>query len=223
MTFFTTYGQTKMLETGGEGGLNVSFLRGTIYKPSDGTRIGNLSGLFVQYNFKKTFSLKTGSYFESKGTSIHAQTSLVYPNGQPFISQIFFKFDYLNLPILLKATFGKSRCFFVNTGPYLGILLKATQLSNTLTTNLKIDMTNSFKKIDAGLSFGCGFTKSIKQHVAVSLELRDNLGLSNIINSTNGHFVKTNSVNLLFGISYKFGERVVIPSHETYFKRGDAY
>jgi len=73
---------------------------------------------------------------------------------------------------------------------------------------LEKDNTDNFERLDFGIATGLGVNFPIRNNIFMSLEVRNNLGLSNISSLPVGNDgkIKTNSTNLLIGIAYKFGE-----------------
>jgi hypothetical protein len=207
----TIYGQTNRFDIGVEGGPSLISLRGNeiidqYHKPT----IGFSAGLFFQFNFKKIVSLRTNIAFERKGSVATMQTT--DNNGNP-LGEVttHTNFDYLTLPVLVRATFGKKVQFFVNAGPYFGYLIKQTFVregDNDPTTTTD----NSFrdKRFDTGISTGLGLSIPFKTNFAFSFEARNNLGLYNVSGTTvvNNGTIKTNSTNILLGFVYKLGHRI---------------
>jgi hypothetical protein len=206
-----TYGQTNKFDIGVEGSPSLIFLRGNDFidnnhKPT----IGFSGGLFFQFNFKKVVSLRTNIAFERKGSVLTSQTTDMYGNPLGEITTNT-NFDYLTLPILVRATFGKKVQYFVNAGPYFGYLIKQTFVSkgdNIPTTTS--DNTSLDKRFDTGISIGLGLSVPIKSKFAFSFELRNNLGLYNVsaVPVGNNGTVKTNSTNFLLGFTCKLGQRI---------------
>ena len=56
---------------------------------------------------------------------------------------------------------------------------------------------------------GIGLAYNTKQNLALSFEVRNNLGLSNIsaVEIVNNGTLETNTINFLFGLTYKIGQR----------------
>ncbi|BBE20684.1 hypothetical protein AQPE_4878 [Aquipluma nitroreducens] len=208
LTFCTTYGQTNKFEFGIEGGPSLISLRGNdIIDQYQNPTIGFSGGPFFQYNFKKIISLRTNLAFERKGSTAKTQAFDEYGNSLGNV-RTNSNFDYLTLPILVRATFGKRILFFVNTGPYIGFLLKETSVSKGDKVPKKVmDFTSLQKRNDFGVSAGLGLLVPFKQNIAFSFELRNNLGVYNVDagHVINGGQIKTNSTNFLFGFVYKFG------------------
>lgn len=202
----TTFGQN-IVDVGLEGGFSTASLRGNDYiNNSQKSRIGHSAGIFAQYNFKKLFSLRTGAYYERKGSSSEMQATDQYGNPSIIVHEKQ-NYEYLTIPVLLKVQFGNKFKYFFNVGPYLGILLKQSvhwdEIPGTYGSN-----TSNFNNTEIGLASGIGVSYNFK-HIAIGLEVRDNLGLTDVNENYlyNGGAIKTNALYFLLGASYKIGER----------------
>ena len=210
LTIGTSYAQTNRFDIGVEGSPSLISLRGNDYINSNHkTSIGYSGGIFFQYNFKKIISLRTNIAFERKGNMIKTKFSDL--NGNP-LGELkgISNYDYLILPILVRATFGRKIQYFINAGPYLGYLIKKTiivEAENFPTWTS--DDTYLCKDFDFGLTTGLGLLLPIKQKFALSLEVRNNLGLYNTsaVPVINNGTIKTNSTNFMINLVYKFGQR----------------
>jgi hypothetical protein len=207
---FATFGQTNRFDIGAEGGFSVASLRGNDFIDKyHSTKTGYSGGLFFQYNFRKIISMRTGMYYERKGSSFEFWT--VNEVGENIgVIQGYQNFDYLTVPLLLRATFGKKLTCFINTGPYIGFLLKETEHTDAVQTvpETNANGTEFFNRTEVGLSAGIGLSYILKQKFSFSFEVRDNLGLTNTSkqSATGNGPVKTNALNFLFGFGYKFGD-----------------
>lgn len=193
-------------------GPSLISLRGNdILDKNNDLSFGFSSGLSFQYNFPKLISIRTNISFERKGFT--TQGSATDQNGNQ-IGEITVHsyFDYLTIPILGRLTFGKKINFFVNAGPYIGYLIKQTNVTEAFSEYPKTetDNTDKFKRIDFGVTTGLGARIPIKSKIFLSIEIRNNLGLTNIssLPVVNDGSIKTNSTNVLFGIEYRFGTRI---------------
>lgn len=200
------------IEIGAEGSINRSSLRGNdflalYHEPA----IAYSGGLTFQYNFSKLIALRTGIAFERK--------SSVVPKGSYFDPTVIgtsyserFNFDYLTLPVLLRATFGRKVRFFTNAGPFLAYLLKQNSViddPDIIASNRETDNTKYYNRYDFGISFGAGAQFPLRERFALSLEIRNNLGLVDIseVPVVKNGTIKTNSTQLLLGIVYKLKPR----------------
>ncbi len=205
-----TFGQTNKFEVGLELGPSLKSLRGNdiLDKNNNDLSFGFSSGLTFQYNFPKLVSIRTNISFERKGFT--AQRSATEQNRNQ-IGEITFhsNFDYLIIPILGRLTFGKRINFFVNAGSYIGYLIKQTDVTESFGKYPKTenDNTANYKRTDLGIITGLGARFPIKNKLFLSLEIRNNFGLTNIssVSVMNDGSIKTNSTNLLIGIEYRFG------------------
>lgn len=126
-------------------------------------------------------------------------------------------FDYLTLPVLARFTFGQKAHFFFNTGLFAGISTRQVEIregtmkypsqGGTITyyktTSHSIE---DFNPIDFGLVGGIGIEVPLKKKWNISMEMRDNLGLISSI-LRNNYSLRTNTLTMLLGISYKLGFR----------------
>ena len=201
-----TFSQTNKFIFGIEGGLNLSSLRGKQdYFLDKSPKIGFLTGVTAQYPFNKKIAFKSGIYLEnkgSKGVAVRMSDLNGVVLGQ---AKGFNNFNYLHIPFLFKTTFGNKARFFANAGPNIGFLIKqTTRVEQTGNFNgYKENLTEFYKKIELGISGGLGFSIPLNEKSIFSIEIRDNLGLTNV-NKENGFPEKTNSINFLFGISRMF-------------------
>ncbi|MEO6903030.1 MAG: porin family protein [Bacteroidia bacterium] len=212
LTFgLTTYGQTNKFYIGVDGGPSLIFLRGSkVIDNHQKSAIGFSGGLFFQFNFKNVISLRTNVAFERKGGKFTAPAT---DNNGTSIGELTAcsSIDYLTLPVLVRATFGNKIQYFINAGPYFGYLLRdrvVVKGDNILT--FIGDYTASDKRFDTGISTGLGLSVPLNKNLAVSFEIRNNLGLYNIsaYPIDNNGTIKTNSTNGLFSFTYKLGQRI---------------
>jgi len=111
---------------------------------------------------------------------------------------------------MLRATFGSKFRYFVNAGPYLGLALNHHySIKDPGNSTIENDENDAFSPRDYGVAFGAGINYPLNSNLELTLEARNNLGLTNIYMGgyifSGGGIYKTNSLNLLFGLSYKFG------------------
>jgi hypothetical protein len=198
--------QNSLVDFGIEGGPNLSTLTGTtFYNTKFDPKIFASAGFIFQYNTKKFLSFKTGVSYQQKG--FQQDLNLTDVNGN-FIEKGKYtaRFDYLTLPILVKATFGKKVNFFVNAGPYVGYLLNKTDKYKSKSLDHKESSMNGFNNWDFGVSAGIGIGIPINDYWVVSLEARNYTGLINI-STYGGDNIKTNTTDLRVGIVYRMGFR----------------
>jgi hypothetical protein len=203
------YAQSNKISVGIEGGPSLISLRGNdfirmVHEPA----IGYTGGLFFQYNFNRTFSLRTNTSYERKGSMVSGQATDA--QGNPigkFVTHL--NFDYITLPLLIRASYGTRLRYFVNAGPYFGYLLRQTNVSSRehMPTH-RAEFTSDFRRLDIGLASGLGISLPVQSRFALSFEVRNNLGLYNISARpvVNDGSIKTNATNFIFGVAYNFGK-----------------
>jgi hypothetical protein len=196
-------GQNSKFEIGSEGGAGLISLRGDSRFSYDAA-LGFTGGISFQYNISGLFSLRTNISYEKKG----AKDKITYIdiNGVEIgESSMHINNSYIVLPLLARFSFGKDIKFFVNGGPYFGYLIKSTYLYDAIAEvpEVKYDDTANKERFDFGLTAGTGVLFPVKKRVLISLEIRDNFGLSNIYDSDVS--LKNNSLSLLAGVAYRFG------------------
>ncbi len=213
LTFYSLVlvGQANKFNIGLEGSPGLTSLRGNdILEKFNDPTIGFSGGLTFQYNFPKLISIRTNIAFERKGAIAKNQAIDVFGNQIGEVT-IHTNFDYLTIPLLAKLTFGNKIKFFVNVGPYSSYLIKQTTVTDAINEfpKSKSNNTSNFNSIDFGLTTGLGAGLPVKDELLITLEIRNNLGLYNIssLPVANDGSIKTNSINLLIGIAYRFGIR----------------
>jgi hypothetical protein len=206
-----SFAQDNKFEIGMQGGPNISSLRfqNQTFAVKNNSLVAFSGGLFFQYNLNKTFSLRADPGFERKG--YHYNYNYNYPLPNISNEKVRESFNYLTIPVLLRASIGNKIRYFINAGPYIGFLLSEKERDTPPNqATLIYNNTNYYTKTDLGITAGIGLAIPIKDKFALSLEIRNNLGLMNINNNTfeNGSDnIKTNSTNLLIGFAYKFGAK----------------
>ena len=196
-----------------EGGPNFSDLRTKNYnyyfiekKPS----IFGSAGFIFQYNTKKILSFKTGFSFQRKGAQYQG---LIYTDqfgNYLGTAKNVVALDYVTLPILVKASFGKRVQFFVNAGPYAGFLLSKNEKTIIDTENgkevYKDHNLSNLNRFDFGIASGIGISIPIKESWKIHAELRNYFGLTDM-NPKDPYELYTNTTDLRVGLVYRLGFR----------------
>jgi hypothetical protein len=94
-----------------------------------------------------------------------------------------FHANYINLPILVKATFGDGDTkFFANVGPQVGYWMGGKFKSDAGEEDIKFEDDedgNGYNRLDVGLLAGIGVGRQVGSGM-MTVDLRYGLGLSNI-------------------------------------------
>lgn len=166
-------------------------------------------GLSVQYNFQHMFSIVSGINYEAKG----AGSNIIVTDavGQKIGTAKYIKsLNYLVMPLLLKATWGKKLKVFVGSGAYAAYLLNSHEkLTSKVVGEFSHSSDTILKKTDAGVVINLGMSIPIKHNLYISLEGRNNIGLMNIstVPLINNQKLNTRSINFLLGVCYQLGQR----------------
>lgn len=201
--------QTNRYDWGIEGGPNLSTVR-VINNPflDASPRILGSGGFIFQYNTKKILSFKTGFSYQRKG--FQSQDFPYSDNNGNILGEgnSVISFDYITLPILVKASFGKKVQFFVNAGPYTGFLLAKNERfvldHQTISENKNM---SGLQRWDFGITGGIGVAIPIKEFWMVHAEVRNYLGLIDLNSSGSTANMYTNTTDLRLGVVYRLGFR----------------
>lgn len=211
LSCFTSNAQRNSWDIGLEGGMTLGWLHGNdVLKTYHAEKNGGVTGIYGQYNLPRHFSFRSGLYFEQKGSSF------VFPavdaNGNFMGYQTGHEtMNYITIPLIAQFSFGKTWRPFVNLGGFLGMLQSQKEHFNAFGTNQgqTYDRSDLLKKTEIGISTGLGIAYQLKLPLTISVEARNNLGLTNIsaVAVYNNGKVLTNTLNLLVGVSYRLGQR----------------
>jgi len=179
-----------------EGGTNLTFLhKSTTLFPSN-PKFGFTGGVSLQYNFSGRFGFKTAINFERRITKVATKSTEF--NVVSVDNRHHARFDYITIPLMARITWvDKGKFYYFNAGPHLGYLFRQVNDFNGDIT----DNTAVFNNFDVGLSLGVGSMFPINKNLYLTTEVRNNLGLRDMLNTDNS--IKTNAVNLLAGIVYR--------------------
>ncbi len=197
--------QPASFDIGALGGYSISGFNN--YRQGYGQHAAITSGVYAgvtfQYNFHKYLSLYTDLAYDLKGYNIYYYTNL---NGTKTSGlQTPYTLHYLTIPVLLKASVGKTIKFYGAVGIYGSVLLRA-EVDNINLPVKKSDATYQFQPMDAGISIALGAHVPIAKTWSLSTELRGNLGLLNCYKQSQGNS-KNLSLQLSVGVSYRFGRQ----------------
>jgi hypothetical protein len=190
---FSLISQESKLLLGFEGGLgstnmSVSYMDIGKYKKP---HFGCLIGMNIQYAFSEKLAIKTGINWERKSYKF---------KNRPITDIVEWRvtdtytFDYLVIPIMGQLSIGKSRNYYIAGGIYNAILFKnkesrKKQLWGHIPIQGYNDYYEEYSRFDFGFSFGIGYKKPIDDKFFLTMELRNNYGVQNILK---------NSLNILY-------------------------
>lgn len=215
-TYSSAFAQKEKFEIGIQAGNSIENMKHT--GPTQhgygySSKLAFSASLFLQYKLNDHFSLRIEPGYSKKGYNT-SYDSTFYENGYPTRILIDFpitaNFNYLTMPILVRASIGKKIKYFINAGPCIGFLLSQNTIYNYGVVDYekpKYNTINNYKTLDLGITSGLGMSIPMKNIFSFSLEFRNNIGLMNISNSSNSTD-KTLSFCLLAGFSYRIGGKI---------------
>jgi hypothetical protein len=204
----TGFGQNHKFTLSISGGNNYSYLKNNNFdKNQDNAIFCFSSGFALSYNFAKLLSIETGFGIEQTG-SITNYFSM-YIDGLHLGEYRYLNhYNYLVFPILLNTSIGHKTKIFLNTGGFVSHLINAQEIRQMTYNPTSVnDVTSLTKRTNYGILVGIGFSLPIKNRIAFSAEVRNNIGMCNLVRYIPPYFsneiLKTNSINLLVGIKYQ--------------------
>lgn len=177
---FSTSIWAQHVNLGVKGGLNLYTIHNDNGSKYD-TKASLHIGLLAHIHLEKQLAVQPELLFSAQGAKYKTESS-----------EVNLKLNYLNIPVLLQYMFDNG--FRLEAGPQVGFLISAKSEAGSVSVDIK----NSIKPVDLGLAFGLSY---IKPTTGLGIDLRYNLGLSNI--NENGT-VKSMNRGFQIGILYQF-------------------
>jgi hypothetical protein len=188
-------------------GPNYTRLRGnyddisTDYEP----RIDFSGGAVIEYQIHKNLSVLINLNYETKSFKSE-YTTIVGSNGNYERADIDEKlrFESINIPILVRHYLGYDNMFFLNAGLFLSHItnVKNEMINTESGENYSyLDFNEIYGNNDFGLVFGFGTNIKLNSKNDVSIEFRDDYGLTNIF-LIDGYKAQTNTMKLILTWSF---------------------
>ncbi|MCU0607876.1 MAG: PorT family protein [Candidatus Edwardsbacteria bacterium] len=151
-----------------KGGLNASKFTG---RDADGSQTHSdlVAGVFVGVGVLAGLAIQPELLYSVKGDT---ETGTIYGYDATLIQ----KFSYIEVPVLLKYSFGSGIIPSIYAGPAVSVLLSAESEFLYNGMSAAVDLISYFKSTDVGLAVGA----EIKLPIGLSLEARYTTGLSSI-------------------------------------------
>ncbi|MXN91484.1 outer membrane beta-barrel protein [Flavobacterium sp. Sd200] len=199
------------IKFGVQAGVTYAGIRGNEKAKSNDYAIDFTAGISIEAPINEKFSILGNLNYEALSFTntislFSSNEWLPDPNDPSFREGILdtrFTLHYLNLPLNIKYYIGKNRLYYVNGGVFAGILLGETlRIDRTIVSDRSGSL---YKDLNFGINLGIGTRIPVNSTNDINIELRNNLGLSNIgdVPTINGGSVRTNSVNLT--VAWQFG------------------
>ncbi len=181
-----------LLRLGIEGGLSMAKIDvGPTSTTTYNNRTGLSAGALLEIGFGN---------WSVNGEALYIQKGAVSPGIIPTVDTTY-KFDYFEIPVTLKYTFGTPIVKpFIFAGGYFGFRAKA---ESQVGTNTPTDLSTGYKSSDMGLTFGGGLEIAFTPATSIFANGRYDLGLTNILDSpTTTTTIKNKAVVLMVGLIF---------------------
>lgn len=184
-SFFSTERSDQPVTFGIRGGVNFSKISESYegYSASTKNYTGFNAGVSVDIPMLQSLYLQSGLYYTVKGAKIE---------------EIKCNPSYLEIPILAsyRYNFSDAVQFQLNVGPYLAYGIGG-KWKDTENDDEEDFFGDDFKRFDAGLAFGGGFTFS---HIYLGINY--DLGLTNILKDGDDGSTKTRCLSINVGYNF---------------------
>ena len=197
---YTSKAQDSKFKIGLIGGPNYTSLFGNeVIKNAYNSGFQYNAGIGLDYHLVKRLSLISGLLLEQNYSYVDIHFTDQF--GTPTYSTVAKStFHQLNLPIALKIKLiDRKLNLYTNIGTNFQYLTKYVYSADDGLITRNFNQTNDYNRFNIGLITSLGSSYKISKFWNLSLEVRNNLGLSNAAKNGN---LKINSTSLLFGIHY---------------------
>ncbi len=201
------------MEYGFLSGVNFNTIRQNNVNTFLNETVTNYAGISVggyfKVNINQLFGIRVLVQYDQNGYRL-GDLTFTDANGINLApGNVTIKTNYLNFPIVGEFTFGNKIKYYINAGPYIGLLLRSNVITRIYSMNgslpsLTKDKSDAYKSTNFGIAFGTGTLIPISKKIQLHVGIKNNVGLSNIakqsIFSDNSDF-KTNAFSVLAGIN----------------------
>src|SRR5712692_396677 len=188
-------GQAGPVTIGVKAGVNLANASVNPALPADvskSSRTGVIGGVSAELKLADPLSLQVEALYTQKGFE---------PNGTSSTgtrATATYKFDYVEVPITLKATLGSGPVRpYLFAGPNVGFRVAA----KAAVPEGSVDFKDQTKLNDVALDFGAGVVYQLDARTALVFDVRYSLGLMNVIKGGDpDSSSKSRDVKLLVGV-----------------------
>lgn len=144
-----------------------------------------------EYYFSDRWGIKARLIYDSKGWGDGFITD---ENFNSFTTD--FNLKYLTIPIMANWHFGSTRKWYLNFGPYIGVLLNAED------SELGLDLKDGFKSTDIGLALGIGYKFTIAENTKLYIEYDEQAGFTDIFEENEGDAISNRRSSFNIGVLF---------------------
>jgi hypothetical protein len=168
------------------------------------TDVNYSQGFFFRYHIKKNWSIQTGMYQDVIGTHdfINLKNDLGEVTGR---AKLHREVDYLTIPFMAKFTFGKRIRTSFTVGTFFSYAMQHRLVTDFVDHEDIINVSNQIDRFNTGIIIGTGIEYSLFKQCNLGIEMRDQLGLYNLDPKQSLSWFRTNNLQLMFKVSYRFG------------------
>ena len=175
-------------EFGVEVGLNNSYVTtGNGYQNTNSTT-GFNAGVSGDFYFSNRWSIKVKALYDEKGWG----NGFITDNSGNEIDGVDFKLNYITIPVMANWHFGMHRNWYLDFGPYVGILTSAKAAG--------YDLKDSFNTTDVGFRIDLGVKFPISDRAKFFIEIGGQGGGTNIFKD--GASVQNETSSLNVGVNF---------------------
>ncbi|WP_452224709.1 porin family protein [Lacinutrix chionoecetis] len=149
-------------------------------------------GASGEYYFSDRWGIKAKFIYDQKGWG----NGFVFNEETSETTVTDFELGYLTIPVMANWHFGSTRKWYLNFGPYVGILLNAED------SVLGLDLKEGFNTTDFGLAFGIGYKFEIADNTKLFIEYDGQSGLSDIFENNEGDSVRNGRSSINVGVLF---------------------
>jgi outer membrane protein W len=182
---------TGTTEFGITAGYNAATVATSQYTNSS-YRSGFNVGVAADYYFSDRWSIKAKALYDQKGWN---DGFIGYGNSMTAVTTNYH-LNYITVPVMANWHFGRTRNWYLNFGPYLGILLNASETAGDT------DLKNVFNTADVGLDVGIGIKFPISNTAKFFIEFNGQGGFTDIIKSNSNSAIRNSVSNFNIGFNF---------------------
>lgn len=189
-------GTAAMAQTAGktEVGINVGLNEATVTTGDGNTnsnyRTGFNAGVSLDYFFSDRWSIKGKVSYDQKGWN-----NGFIANGNNVI-RTDYKVNYITIPVMANWHFGRTRNWYLNFGPYVGILMNVTE------TTGGTDLKDAFNSTDIGLALGIGVKIPVAERTKFFIELDGTGGATDLVKNNGGTAIRNSVSQINIGFNF---------------------
>jgi hypothetical protein len=178
-------------EFGLEVGLNTAYVTESGTSQHTDAIAGLNAGVSGDFYFSDSWSLKIKALYDQKGWG----NGFLTDNNGNEINGVDFKLNYITIPVMANWHFGRLRNWYLDFGPYVGILTSANAGG--------YDVKDSFNSTDVGLRLDIGVKFPISDKAKFFVEYGGAAGVTNIFKDTSdGSNITTATGSLNIGVNF---------------------